>query len=193
MKYLGEVRRRFKKEPAFTIADMKIFLGKRGISPGYLNLLVHNMLVKGEIRRITRGVYTYSDDIEVVGFGFRPFYYGLQEALSLRNLWEQETNPVVVTPRKVRSGVRDFDGGNYLVKRINRRMFFGFEMMRHGDCWVPVSGVEKTLIDFVYFGEHLSRETLGEIQKKIDESVLRDNLKRCPAWVVEGVKKLSRT
>ncbi len=174
----------------FTITDLRVILGKHKISKGYLNLLVHNLLAKGEIRRVSRGVYTFSDETEVVGFGFRPFYYGLQEALSLRNLWEQESNPIVITPRKVRSGVRIFNGANYVVKRIDRRMFFGFRTMKYKNFWIPVSDVEKTLIDFVYFKEHLSPEGIDEIKRRIDRKVLNRHLKRCPPWVKRRVEKL---
>ena len=187
MKYVAEMRKRFGNSPAFTIDDLKVFLGKRGISGGYLNLLVHNLLSDGEIKRISRGVYTFSEELEVVGFGFRPFYYGLQEALSLRNLWEQETNPVVITPRKVRSGMRVFEGANYRVRRIDRRMFFGFSMMRYKGFWIPVSDLEKTLIDFIYFKEPLSQEVEAEMRKKADGKILREYLKKCPGWVKERV------
>lgn len=191
MKYVKEVRERFKSAPAFTITDLRVFLGKKGISREYLYLLVHNLLVKGEIKRISRGVYTFRGDVEVVGFGFRPFYYGLQEALSLLNLWEQETNPVVITPRKVRSGVRSFEGANYVVKRISRRMFFGFKMMRYEDFWIPVSDVEKTLIDFVYFKQPLSKEAVAEIKKRADKKTLNEYLKRCPKWVGNRVREIT--
>ncbi len=187
MKYTDEVRNHFRCAPAFTISDMKIFLGKKGISDSYLRLLVHKMLAKKEIYRITRGIYTFRNETQIVGFGFKPFYHGLQDALSLRNLWEQETNPVVITPRNIRSGIRDFEGANYVVRRISRRMFFGFEMMKYSDFWIPVAGVEKTLIDFIYFGEPLAAQALDGIRKKINRKILNGHLKRCPAWVKKGV------
>lgn len=186
-KYTKEVREHFKTAPAFTITDLRVFLGKKGISKGYLYLLVHNLMERGELKRISRGVYTFHSDVQVVGFGFGPFYYGLQEALSLRNLWEQETNPVVITPRKVRNGLRRFQGANYVVRRINRGMFFGFETVRYGDFWIPVSDVEKTLIDFVYFKQPLSAETLAEIELRLDRQKLDGYLKRCPAWVKKRI------
>ena len=190
MKYVGEVRERFANAPVFTISDLKVLLGRKGISRGYLHLLVHNLLARGEVKRVSRGVYTFRSELEAVGFGFRPFYYGLQEALSLRNLWEQETNPVVITPRKVRTGVRTFEGANYVVRRISRRMFFGFDMVRYADFWIPVSDVEKTLIDFVYFRQPLSREAAAEIRKRADKKALDGYLKRCPARVKKGVRRI---
>jgi len=192
MKYLKELRARFKDSVAFTISDLRIFLKNKRISTGYLHLLIHNLLTKGEIKRITRGVFTFRDEIQTVGFGFSPFYYGLQEALSLRNIWEQETNPVVITPRHVRVGLRSFGGRNYLVRRISRRMFFGFEMLRYYDFWIPVSDVEKTLIDFAYFREPLGAGALREIKVRLRKEVLSEYLKRCPKLVAKRVLELLR-
>jgi len=190
MKYVKDVRERFRGAPAFTISDLKISLGRKGISAGYLRLLVHNLLAKGELKRVSRGVYTFRSDVQVVGFGFRPFYYGLQDALSLRNLWEQETNPVVITPRRVRSGVKSFQGANYVVKRIRRGMFFGFEMVKYDDFWIPVSDVEKTLIDFAYFRQPLGAEAIAEIRQRLDKQKLKEYLKRCPPRVKARVSEL---
>ncbi len=187
---MEEVRKRFGKAPAFALGDLRIFLAKAKISDGYLHLLVHNLLSRGEIRRISRGTYTFRDEAEVAGFGYRPFYYGLQEALSIRNLWEQETNPIVITPRKVRSGMKAFDGSNFLVKRIRRQMFFGFRMEKYSDFWIPVSDIEKTLIDFIYFNEPLGKGELREIKRKLDAKVLAGHLKRCPQWVKKRVRRM---
>jgi len=90
-------------------------------------------------------------------------------------------------PRKVRTGVRTFEGANYIVRRIKREMFFGFELTKYGDFWIPVSGLEKTLIDFVYFRQQLNIEVLMEVRKKVDWKTLNAYLKRCPSWVKTGV------
>jgi len=190
LKYVAEVRLRFGSSPAFTLADLKVFLGNKGISRGYLSLLVHNLLASGEVKRIARGTFTFRDDAQLAGFGFRPFYYGLQDALSLRNLWEQETNPVVITPRKARPGVRSFCGRNYVVRRIARGMFVGFSMLRYGDIWIPVSDPEKTLIDFAYFREPLDAGSLAELSHHIDRKRLGEYLARCPAWARKRVERL---
>ena len=192
MKYLDLFRNQFRSRLIFTIYDAKKVLSQKGISASYLHVLLNHLNKKREIKKITRGVYTFREEIEVVGFAFSPFYYGLQEALSLRKLWEQEVNPVVITTRKVRNGIRKFLGNNYLVKRINRKMFFGFEMIKYYDIWIPVSDIEKTFIDFVYFRQKLPKETLGEIKKSVRSSVLNSYLKRVPKWVKMRVLKLIR-
>ncbi|HIH22497.1 TPA: hypothetical protein HA238_02110 [Candidatus Micrarchaeota archaeon] len=183
MTYTKKALGHFGNLPAFTITDLRVFL--KGIKPRYLNLLIHNLRSKHGLRRIVKGVYTFKEEMQVVGFGFRPFYYGLQDALSLRGLWEQETNPVVITPRKMRSGMRHFIGGNYLVRHISRRMFFGFEMIKYYDFWIPVSDNEKTLIDLIYFKEPVP----GELFQNINKKKLRIYLKRCPGHVARMVDK----
>lgn len=190
MKHVGLVRKWLKRQPVFSIKDLRVLLAKNRISKPYSNLLVHNMLKSGELHRIAKGVYSFQSDAMVSGFAFSPFYYGLQEALSLRNLWEQETNPVIITPKKIRPGLRQIMGSNVLVRRISRKMFFGFDLVKYYDFWLPVSDAEKTLIDFVYFKEHLPKEALEELAAKINKKKLGQYLKKCNSKTSDKVKKL---
>ncbi len=193
MRYRAFFKSYFKNRPTFTIGDVRRTLSATKISDAYLHLMLHHLIKKGEIKKITRGTYTFKEDIQVVGFAYTPFYHGLQEALSLRNLWDQETNPVVITPRKVRNGIRIFLGNNYLIRRISRRMFFGFEMIRYYDFWIPVSDIEKTLIDLVYFEIKIPPEILGGIKEKIRKPVLVEYLRRVPPWVKKRVQRIIST
>lgn len=189
MKHIKLLREHFAEIPVFTTRDAKLLLGKK-TSKKYVDLLLHNLVSRGDLNRITKGVHTFRKETQLVGFAFQPFYYGLQDALSLRNLWEQETNPVVITARRADPGTRRFLDNNYLVRRIRRNMFFGFENIKYFDLWIPVSTPEKTLIDFVYFREPLSKEALKELKKKINEKTLRDLLKRTPKHTREKVELL---
>lgn len=190
MTLVKELKEYFKAYPTFSIRDIKIFCDKKRVSKQYIFLLIHNLLKRHELKKITRGKYTFQDDIQVVGFAFHPFYYGLQDSLSLRNLWEQETIPIIITPRKVRAGIRKFANGNYLVRRINRNMFFGYETIKYKNFWIPVSDLEKTLIDFIYFKEPISSEVIEEMKTKIDRDKLKSYLKKCPIFVQKRIKKL---
>ena len=178
MKYSEKLRKEFEGKPFFTSRDAKRLF--RQIGKGYLNLLLYNMLKRNEIFRLGKGAYSFSSDIQLAGFVFQPFYYGCENALSIHNLWEQATNPVIFTPRKVRNGIRSFYGNNYLVRRISRRMFFGYETAKYGNFWIPVSDVEKTLIDCIYFRVHLSGKVLREFRKRINAKKLSSYLKKCP-------------
>lgn len=180
MKYIKGVREHFSKQPVFSIRDVRVFLKRQGISRQYVHTLLNHLLKRKELNRITRGIYTFRDDPAVLSFAFRPSYHGLQDALSLRNLWEQETNAVLITPRKVRTGVREFFGAKAIIRGINRRMFFGYDSVKHYDLWIPVSDIEKTLIDFAYFDEPLDRKTLQAIKRKIDRKKMAAYLKKVP-------------
>jgi len=190
MKYINAVREHFAFRPVFRIQDVKVLLNKQGPSDAYIYLLVHNLAKCGEIKRLTRGIYTFRKEAEVTGFAFSPFYYGLQDALSFRKLWEQETNSIVITPRRVRSGQRTIGGARTIVRRIDRRMFFGFDTIRFHDLYLPVSDVEKTLIDFLYFREPLRKDVLETMRGQIRKDVLKSYLKRTPECVKEALKKL---
>ncbi|MEM3556070.1 MAG: hypothetical protein QXF56_05105 [Candidatus Micrarchaeia archaeon] len=190
MKYMKSFIEHFSSFPVFTAVDAKIFLTAQGASKGYVYLAITNLLKSGRLRKLKRGVYTFKDDPMLAEFAFSPSYHGLQDALSLHNLWEQEANTIIITPRKVRVGMRQMLGGNVLVRRISRKMFFGFESMRYHDVWINVSDVEKTLIDFVYFNEPLDEQTIGEIKERVDEEKMGEYLRRCPERVRKGVGRI---
>ncbi len=168
MKYMHDLVSHFFSKPAFSVDELKAYFHRRQAPEGYHKVLIQNLLNSGKIFRIARGSYTFHEEIQYVGFAFKPFYYGLEDALSLRELWEQETNPVIITPRKVRNGLRQFEGRNYLIRWIDRKMFFGYSLIKYGEFYIPVSDIEKTLIDLFYFGVKIPSDTLEEILKLID-------------------------
>ena len=179
MKYVDYIRSHFNdpKSPVFTIQELKVVLGLKGISSAYLKRLINYLIKREEIVRIGKGVYTFHDEITVVGFAFRPFYYGLENALTIRRLWEQGTNPIIITPNNVRRGIRKFGRGNYAVLHIRRDLFFGYDFIQSSGLWVPVSDYEKTLIDFIYFNHYLRKDTLKALRLKINKEKLVSYLK----------------
>ena len=187
MKYMKDFVAHFSKRHIFSIRDCKIFLKQRKISMSYLHFLIHYLLKSGKLKRITRGVYTFSDNQLAIGFAFPPFYYGLQEALSLHGVWEQETSVVIGAARKARQGVRNVMGANVVVRRIDKKMLFGFEMMNHYGIWIPVSTIEKTLIDLAYFNENVPADTLRTIKQKLKKSVLDGYLKRTTPYIKKKI------
>lgn len=160
----------------FRARDVQALVGDRG----YALLLLHNLAARGEIRRVARGWYSRHDDPLLSVFAFAPAYLGLQGALSVRGEWEQETNVVLVTASKAAPGVRDVLGGRVVIHRIAPRYFFGFDFVPHGDFDVPVSDLEKTLIDLIYFGESPGRSVLRGLVGRADGRKLGAYLGRYP-------------
>ena len=127
----------------------------------YTKQLIRNLIKQNKVKRLVSGYYTKTNDSSVVIFCFKPAYFGLQDALSFHNLWEQETIPIIITSRKVRSGIRKIMGMNVLLRRIDKKYMFGVDYFQDGNFCFPYSDIEKTFIDMVYFKEELSREALN--------------------------------
>ena len=183
-----KLREFFSSTPVFTARDIKIAVGG-----GYSRLLLHNLTGSGEIKRLVRGYYTVLDDPIVSVFCFRPAYLGLYTALSMHNLWEQETNINIITSRNVRTGMRNVLESNVNIYKMDNDWMFGFDMLRYGDIYLPVSSVEKTLLDFFYFGKDMDRAMLKTIKSHIDMDKLSAYSSRLDRSTKEKVEKFLRT
>ncbi len=179
-KYLERIKSLFEKSPVVDYGSIERIISERKETAYYARRLIHYLLAKGKIKRLAKGYYTTRNEISLAVFVFEPSYLGLQDALSFYNLWEQETTPVIITARKVRQGIRKVFGQNVLIRRISRKYLFGTEYYRQGEIALPYSDIEKTFIDMFYFNEVLSKKTLREFRKRIDEKKLFAYLKKYP-------------
>ncbi|MBU0636454.1 hypothetical protein KKE06_05500 [Candidatus Micrarchaeota archaeon] len=189
MKYIKEIRQQFAKKTVFSIRDIKTHFAHKKINPQYVNVLLNHLLKRKEIHRIARGTYSFRKDPNVLVFAIQPAYFGLQDALSFHGLWQQQTIPILITPRKIRNGFRNVLGSKALIKRIKRSLFFGIEMIRYTDFWIPVSDIEKTLVDFFYFHQPLEKKTLKKMLKKTNQKKLAQYLKRAPKKTRKKIEK----
>ena len=179
-KYQKQISELFKKSPVVNFNSIdRIIKSKRNINQ-YSKQIVRNLLLKGKIKRLTKGYYSIHEDPSLNVFCYQPSYLGLQDALSIHNLWEQETIPVIITSKKVRQGLRESKFGNVLIRRINKKYLFGTEYKRVGEFYLPCSDIEKTLIDMVYFKQKIDKEVLTSIKKVIDKKKLNKYLKKYP-------------
>ncbi len=179
-KHIKKVREFFRKTPVADIRSVKMMVGRSD----YTYLIINHLLKRGEIKRITKGYYSIHDDPVLAAYCFKPCYIGLEEAMSFHGIWEQETNVILVTTKKVRTGTRKIFGTNALIRNIRPRYFFGFEYFKYGDFVVPISDVEKTFIDLIYFrrtGKGLDNRMLKEFRRRIDRKKLNSHLKKYPA------------
>jgi predicted transcriptional regulator of viral defense system len=179
-KYVKDIENLFEKSPVIDFSSIERAIKSKKNVKQYAKQLVRNFLKKGKIKRLTKGFYTRYNENSLAVFCFKPAYLGLQDALSFHNLWEQETIPVIITTRKIRQGIREVFGGNILIKRIEKKSFFGFDYFKEGDFYLPYSDIEKTFIDMVYFKENISKEALRNIKNKIDKKKLQKYLKKYP-------------
>ncbi|MCD6248032.1 MAG: hypothetical protein J7J17_01055 [Hadesarchaea archaeon] len=171
-----KVREFLESTPVANLQSISTLVGDKN----YACVVMNHLLKRGEVKRITRGYYTIHDDPSLLVHCLKPAYIGLQDAMSFHNLWEQETSPVIITNRRVRSGIREVMGHNVLVRRISREYFFGYEYYQRGDFSLPVSDVEKTLIDMVYFGE-IEKPLVRGFEGRVDRKKLEGYLEKYPA------------
>lgn len=178
MKYESAFIEFFAKQNMFVTDDARRFLSRIGASEAYIRLMLHNLVQSGKLHRIGKGAYTFQRNEAIVGFRFRPFYYGLQYALTIRKIWTQQSIPVIITKSKADPGIRELMGIKVMLHRININGFFGFEYMNYGGIFVPVSDPEKTLLDFIHYGIQLDPETMIELRKRTNESKLQEYVAR---------------
>jgi predicted transcriptional regulator of viral defense system len=155
MKYVKQFLSTFQNKYVFSANDVQRFLSFRHANKDYYKIFLSNLLKEDKINRIRYGYYSFYDDIMLTGFSYYPFYYGLESALSILKLWDQETNSVIITPLHVKTGITQYNGKNYIVRKMSRELFFGYTYVKYFDFYIPVSDLEKTLIDFVYYNEKI--------------------------------------
>ncbi|MDO8460620.1 MAG: hypothetical protein Q7S74_05900 [Nanoarchaeota archaeon] len=187
--HLEKIESLFEKSPVVDFKSIERIVGKTK-KGSYAKLLVYNLLKKKKIKKIGKGFYTKHDEISLAVFSFKPAYLGLQSALSHHGIWEQETVPVIITIRKVRRGVRSLIGRNVMIRNIDQKYFFGFEHVIEGSFYLPYSDLEKTFIDMIVFNQKFDKETLKNIQKKINKLKLQNYLKKYPLKIRQRVIKL---
>ncbi|MBN2517894.1 MAG: hypothetical protein JXB14_03535 [Candidatus Altiarchaeota archaeon] len=184
-KHLKRVMELFERSPVVDVRSIARIVGSE-----YHKQLLRNLVLQNRIRRLTKGYYTIHDDPSLAVFCFKSAYLGLQDALSFHGLWEQETIPIVITGNMVRPGVREVLGNNVLVRRMDKRYLFGFDLHEQGGVYLPYSDIEKTLIDMVYFGERLEDESIRAVKRKIDKERLAPYLNAYPSRTKEAVLSL---
>jgi predicted transcriptional regulator of viral defense system len=187
-KYQNQIEKLFNKSPVVSFSSVERIVKEKKNVKQYSKQLIRNLLLKGKIKRIAKGCYSIHNDPLLNVFCFQPAYLGLQDSLSFHGLWEQETIPIVITTEKIRPGLRKTSLGNILIRRIDKKYFFGAEYQKQGDFYAPYSDIEKTFIDMIYFDEKFSDDVLSNIIKAIDKKNLEGYLKKYPERFRNKVK-----
>jgi len=179
-KYLKYLERLFNNSPVISYNSIQRLINDKKKVKQYTKQLIKNLIAKGKIKKLTKGFYSIHDESSLAVFCFKPAYLGLQDALSFHNIWEQETIPVIITTRNIRSGLRKVLGTNILIRKINKKYFLGFEYYQSNNFFLPYSDIEKTFIDMIYFNQKLDKETLNNFKKIINKEKLKKYIKLYP-------------
>ena len=190
MKYDRAFADYFSKVNSFSSGDARRFLEKHGASEAYIRLFLHNQAAKKRVFRITRGSYTLAGNEAVIGFAFRPFYYGMEYAMTLRRIWTQVSNPVIITSTNAVPGIRVAMGRRIVIRRMSGQGFFGYKYMDYSGIQVPVSETEKILVDFIYYRIGIGNEYFSKLAELSDKKKLALYAKRSGRRTAAGVERV---
>jgi len=190
-KYLKRIESLFKKSPVVNVDSIKRIIRSKKQIRQYSKQLIRNLILKDKIKKLARGFYTAYDDVSLAVFCFKPSYLGLQDALSIHNLWEQEAIPIIITTRKIRQGIRRIMGVNVWIRRISPKYLFGFDYIKQGDFYYPYSDIEKTFIDMIYFRQAVDKNLVREFKKRMDIKKLKKYARRYPKRTSYRILKLA--
>lgn len=165
----------FEKSPLVTSKSIT-----KMIQNSYYKQLIKKLTDSKKIYRIAKGKYSRFNDPSLFVFAVTPSYLGLQDAMSIHDLWSQETTPIIITSKKIRSGIRNIMNSNILVRRIDRRYLFGFEYINFGEYYLPYSDLEKTFIDLVYFNEKIDDEAINKFKNRLNYKKVKKYLRKYP-------------
>src|SRR3990167_1439905 len=150
-KYISDIMKLFEKSAVVDFASINRIVKNKKKASQYAKQAVRNLITKGKISKIGKGIYTSLNESSLAVFSFSSSYLGLQDALSFHNLWEQETIPIIITSNNVRKGIRKVLDANVMVRKIEKKYLFGFYYHEQGKQYLPYSDIEKTFIDMIYF------------------------------------------
>jgi predicted transcriptional regulator of viral defense system len=187
-KYLDKIERLFDKSPVVSFSSIGRIV-KEHKKTEYAKIIINKLLKQGKIHRLAKGYYTKHKDASLSVLCFKPAYLGLQSALSFHSLWAQETIPIIITSRNVRTGIKKVMGANVLIHRVKKEHLFGFDYCDDSGFYLPYSDIEKTLIDLVAFKQNIEHEAVQQIKKRIDKNKLESYLKNYPRKIQEDVEK----
>jgi predicted transcriptional regulator of viral defense system len=187
MKYQKQFVEEFRGK-IFSTRDVKLFLKDKNANPNYVSLFLSNNVKNKKIFCLKKGIYSFDNNLDNVEKAFFPSYHGLQDALSIHELWGQQTIPILITPKKIRTGERKVLNSKIIIRKISRKMFFGFIEKKYFGSWITVSDVEKTLIDLVYYNEPIDIKIIKKIKAQINMLKLNDYLKQTSKLVQKKVR-----
>ena len=180
-KYQHDLERFLARNPVVSYASIARIVRHKKKVKQYVKQLIRQLIAKGKLKPLVKGYYTTQNDASLAVFCFQPAYLGLQDALSHHNLWEQETIPIIITTRAVRTGIRNVLGSNVLLRHLDKKYYLGIEYHATKAIALPYSDVEKTCIDMVHFKQKMSPEVKQEFKKRVNLPKLEIYLKPYPA------------
>ena len=163
----------------FTTKDARNLVS---INPENLNKILHDLVVKGWLRRIEKGKYMlipmsigseepYSENNYLIASKLiNPYYIGFWSALHFYGYTEQLLNTVFVVSTRRKNEIT-LSGVKYKFIKLNPSNFFGINEVKIDSTIINFSDREKTFVDCLAYPEYCGgvQEIIKGLWKARDE------------------------
>jgi predicted transcriptional regulator of viral defense system len=155
-----------------------------GLGRESVKVMLHRYARAGWIWRVTRGVYSVTENTRVVATSItHPSYLSFSTAYHLHGVIEQIPHTLTVATSKGRKPV-DTDIGSVTFVQVRPSLMFGFRKERYPDGDATIAELEKAVVDSVYLPRHASFEDTIEAVRACDVERLEAYAERSGVEVV---------
>ena len=155
-----------------------------GLGRESVKVMLHRYAKAGWIWRVTRGVYSVTDNTRIVATSItHPSYLSFSTAYHLHGVIEQIPHTLTVATSKGRKPV-DTDVGSVTFVQVRPSLMFGFRKERYPDGDATIAELEKAVVDSVYLPRHASFVDTIEVVRACDVERLEAHAERSGVEVV---------
>ncbi len=172
----------------FSFKNLETKMGKN-----YAKLFVHNMIKNGRMIRLKKGWYSFKKSPLLLLKLLVEGYVGLGSAALIHNVWDKAVNLTILTPlagKEIKEGEREIGEQKVIIKKISKKMYFGYQFKEVENLNVRVSDPEKTLIDMIYFNYPFLDEIKDNLLEICEIRKLRNYILLLKKRKVRGYKKI---
>ena len=127
-----------------------------GLKRDSVKVMLHRHVRDGWMWRITRGVYSITDNARVVATSIsHPSYISFSTAYHLHGVMEQIPHTMTVATSRGRKPI-DTDIGSFSFVQLRPSLMFGYRKERYADGDSTIAELEKAVVDSVYLPRHVA-------------------------------------
>ena len=139
-----------------------------GLERESVKVMLHRLSRDGWIWRVTRGIYSVTDNTRVVATSItHPSYISFSTAYHLHGVVEQMPHTLTVATSRGRRPL-DTEVGAIAFVQVRPSLIFGYRKERYPDGDATVAELEKAVVDSVYLPRHASFEDTVEAVRRCD-------------------------
>jgi predicted transcriptional regulator of viral defense system len=155
-----------------------------GLGRESVKVMLHRYTRDGWMWRVTRGVYSITDNTRVVATSItHPSYISFSTAYHLHGVIEQMPHTLLVATSRGRKPV-ETEIGSISFVQVRPSLMFGFRKERYPDGDATIAELEKAVVDSVYLPRHASFDDTLAAVRRCDVDTLEAYAERSGVEVV---------